>query len=189
LGIVLGVELILWDGLPIHPTPAANADHLNLVSDVVLAGLVTCGFAVFYNTAWAQVGLAAVGGMAGHGLRFLALEAGCRLKWQRFWMPCGGRRLGLDVLCARVRQDARRGDCIRRRRDYDAGVAHLSPLAGALQLARLTNETDPAAMAGTLGNAVQACLVVSGLALGLVLGARAVLALVGHAPHKQEAQP
>jgi hypothetical protein len=46
-------------------------------------------------------------------------------------------------------------------------------------LARLTNKTDPTAMAGTLGNALEACLVVGGLALGLVLGARAVLALGG----------
>ena len=33
------------------------------------------------------------------------------------------------------------------------------------------------ALAGTLGNACQACLVVGGLALGLVLGAQAVLTL------------
>src|SRR5262249_19354455 len=39
------------------------------------------------------------------------------------------------------------------------------------------NGTDPAAVAGTLGNASQACLVVSGLVLGLIVGARTVLAL------------
>jgi hypothetical protein len=52
-------------------------------------------------------------------------------------------------------------------------------LGEARQLARLANETDPAAVAGTLANASQACLVVSGLALGVILGARAVLALGG----------
>jgi uncharacterized membrane protein YjjB (DUF3815 family) len=59
------------------------------------------------------------------------------------------------------------------------GLQLYRSLAGALQLARLTKETDPAMMAGTLGNALQASLVVGGLALGLVLGARAVLALTG----------
>src|SRR5262249_47893187 len=58
LGIVLGVELTLPGPLP--AAPGANGDHLNLVSDVVLAGIVTCGFAVFYNTSWRQVGLAVV---------------------------------------------------------------------------------------------------------------------------------
>ena len=53
------------------------------------------------------------------------------------------------------------------------------PLRGQKALDRLTNEPDPAAIAGTLGNASQACLVVSGLALGLILGARAVPALGG----------
>src|SRR5262249_22737922 len=77
LGVVLGVELTLPSAY--FAEQSAGADHLNLVSDVVLAGLVTCGFAVFYNTAWRQLWMAAVGGMAAHGLRFLALEAGCRL--------------------------------------------------------------------------------------------------------------
>lgn len=190
LGIVLGVELILWDGLPIRQAPSANADHLNLVSDVVLAGLVTCGFAVFYNTAWAQVGLAAVGGMAGHGLRFLALEAGCRLEVATFlgalavgvvsaWMSCaqefGKTPVAVIAFAGAV--------------TMMPGLHIYRALAGALQLARQTNETNPAAMAATLGNALQGCLVVSGLALGLILGAKAVLALVGHAPHEQEAQP
>src|SRR5262245_40576123 len=31
VGIILGVELILWDGLPIRPTQGASADHLSVV--------------------------------------------------------------------------------------------------------------------------------------------------------------
>jgi hypothetical protein len=61
-------------------------------------------------------------------------------------------------------------------------------LGGALHLARLTNETDPAALAGSLGNAAEACLVVSGLALGLILGARVVLAL-GREPDPPKRSP
>src|SRR5262249_9704481 len=76
LGIVLGVELTLPSSLPADQ--GASVDHINLASDMVLAGIVTCGFAVFYNTAWRQVGMAAVGGMAGPGFRLLAPERGCR---------------------------------------------------------------------------------------------------------------
>lgn len=194
LGIVLGVELTLT-GPPL-PEQGARTDHLNLVSDMVLAAAVTCGFAVFYNTAWPHVGLAAVGGMAGHGLRFLALGAGCQLEVATFlgslavgtvsaWMARSGK-MPVAVIAF-------------------AGAVTMMPglhiyraLAGALQLARQTNDTDPAAVAGTLGNALQACLVVSGLTLGLVLGARTVLALVGergprggarvgHEPHEKGA--
>jgi uncharacterized membrane protein YjjP (DUF1212 family) len=173
LGIVLGVELTLPGPLPLGQ--GASVDHLNLATDVVLAGIVSCGFAVFYNTAWRQVGMAAVGGMAGHGLRFLALEAGCRLEAAAF---LGG--LAVGIVSGWMARSSRTPVAV----ISFAGAVTMMPglhiyraLAGALQLARLTNETDPAALAGTLGNVSQACLEVSGLALGLLVGARAVLAL------------
>ena len=37
---------------------------------------MTVGLAVLFNTAWPHVALSAIGGMAGHGLRFLSLQAG-----------------------------------------------------------------------------------------------------------------
>jgi uncharacterized membrane protein YjjP (DUF1212 family) len=175
LGIVLGVELTLPGPLP--PDQRANGDHLNLVSDVVLAGIVTCGFAVFYNTGWRQVGLAAVGGMAGHGLRFLALEADCRPEAAAF---LGG--LAVGVVSGWLARSGKTPLAV----IAFAGAVTMMPgldmyraLGGALQLARQTTEASPAAMAGALGNASRAFLVVSGLALGLILGARAVLTLAG----------
>jgi uncharacterized membrane protein YjjB (DUF3815 family) len=138
---------------------------------------VTCGFAVFYNTAWRQVGMAAVGGMAGHGLRFLALETGCRLEAATF---LGG--LAVGVVSGWMARSGKTPFAV----IAFAGAVTMMPglhiyraLGGALQLARLTSETGPEAMAGALGNASQAGLVVSGLALGLIFGARAVLALGG----------
>ena len=74
---MVGVELTL-QGFP----PAGRGQHglqLNLLLDLLLAGVVTCGFAAAYNTAWRHMAMAAAGGMAGHGLRHLALEAGWRL--------------------------------------------------------------------------------------------------------------
>jgi uncharacterized membrane protein YjjP (DUF1212 family) len=175
LGIVLGVELTLTGPLPTDQ--GVNGGHLNLLSDVILAGVVACGFAVFYNTAWRQVGMAAVGGMAGHGLRFLALEAGYRLETATF---LGGLTVGLVSGWM-----ARSGKIPFAVIAY-AGAVTMMPglhiyraLGGALQLARMTSETGPAEMAETLGNASQACFVVSGLALGLIFGARAMLALGG----------
>jgi uncharacterized membrane protein YjjP (DUF1212 family) len=175
LGIVVGVELTIPD--PAFAGQAAGADHWNLVSDMALAGIVTCGFAVFYNTAWSQLWMAAAGGMAGHGLRFLALEAGCRLEAATF---LGGLAVGAVSACM-VRSIKAPVAVI-----GFAGAVTMIPglslyraLGGALQLARQAEATDPTLVNKTLGDAFQGGLVVSGLALGLVLGARAVLALIG----------
>jgi uncharacterized membrane protein YjjP (DUF1212 family) len=175
LGIVLGVELTLPDPLPAEQ--AANADHLNLASDVVLAGIVTCGFAVFYNTAWAQLGLAALGGMTGHGLRFLALEAGWSLEAATF---LGGLTVGAaSAWMARTSKTPVAVIAFAGAVTMMPGLHLYRALAGAVQLARQTGQPDSVIVAATLGNALQACLVVSALAVGLLLGARAVLALTG----------
>jgi uncharacterized membrane protein YjjB (DUF3815 family) len=56
-------------------------------------------------------------------------------------------------------------------------------LAGAVQLARQAEGADPGTVAVTLGHGFLGGVVVSALALGLVLGARAVLALAGERDH------
>ena len=175
LGIVFGIELTL-PGARL-PEQGADADHINLVSDLVLAGVVTCGFAVFYNSPWKQVGMAALGGMAGHGLRFLALEAGCRLEAATF---LGG--LAVGAVSGWLARSGKTPFAV----IAFAGAVTMMPglhiyraLGGALQLARQADETAPAAMAGALGNALQSCLVVGGLTLGLVLGAKVVPAPSG----------
>jgi uncharacterized membrane protein YjjP (DUF1212 family) len=173
LGIALGVEIILPGPLPLGR--GADVDRLNLVSDVILAGIVTCGFAVFYNAAWGQVAMAAVGGMAGHGLRFLALGAGCSLEAASF---LGGLAVGVvSGWMARSNNTPFAVIAFAGAVTMMPGLQIYRALGGSLQLARLTNDADPAAMAVTLGNASQASLVVSGLALGLIVGARIVLTL------------
>jgi uncharacterized membrane protein YjjP (DUF1212 family) len=174
LGIVLGVKLTLAGPLP--NDIGADGDPLNLVSDMALAGIVTCGFAVFYNTAWRQVGMAVIGGMAGHGLRFLAL-AGCRLETATF---LGG--LAVGIVSGGMARSGKTPIAV----IAFAGAVTMMPglqmyraLGGILMLARLTSEAGPAAVAEVLGNASQAGLVVSGLVLGLIFGARTVLALYG----------
>jgi uncharacterized membrane protein YjjP (DUF1212 family) len=187
LGVVLGVELTV--PAPLFPEQGASADRLNLASDMALAGVVTCGFAVFYNTPWRHLWMAAAGGMVGHGLRFLALEAGCRLDAATF---LGG--LAVGVVSAWMARSSKAPVAV----IAFAGAVTMIPglslyraLAGALQLARQGEGTDPATVAATLGNAFQGCLVVSALALGLILGARVVLALAGEriaSPPAREAE-
>jgi uncharacterized membrane protein YjjP (DUF1212 family) len=173
LGVVLGVELTLPG--PFFPRESATIDHLNLVSDVILAGIVTCGFAVFYNTPWRQLGSVAVGGMAGHGLRFLLLEAGCGLEAATF---LGGLTVGaLSALMARSIKAPFAVVAFAGAVTMIPGLSLYSALGGAFRMARFPDLADPVTVAGTLSHALQGVLVVSGLGLGLILGARTVLAL------------
>ncbi len=173
LGIIVGVELTV--PAPLFAGPGAGSGPSDLVTDMALAGLVTCGFAVFYNTPWRPLGMAAVGGMAGHGVRFLALEAGCWLETATF---LGGLTVG--AVSGGMARSIRAPVAVL----AFAGAVTMIPgltlyraLGGALQLARQAGRTDPDLTAVTFGYTFQGGLVVSALALGLLVGARVVLAL------------
>ena len=173
LGIVLGVELTLPD--PSLSGQSAAAEHLNLITDMLLAGIATCGFALFYNTSWRQMGMVVAGGMAGHGLRFLAMKFGCRLEVATF---LGGLTVG--AVAAWMVRSSRAPIAVM----AFAGAVTMIPglslyraLAGALQLAQGAQATDPQLASRTLTHALQGGLAVGGLALGLILGSRSVLAL------------
>jgi uncharacterized membrane protein YjjB (DUF3815 family) len=170
LGIILGIESVL----PAPPTanPLTNTEFLNLLSDMLLAGVVTCGFAMFYNAAWPQIGLAAVGGMVGHGLRYLALQSGCRLEVATF---LGG--LGVGIVAAMIVRKYKNPFAV----IAFAGAVTMMPglqmyraLGGALQIAHYKSKIEIPTMAGAIGDVVQASLVVGALALGLVVAARTV---------------
>jgi uncharacterized membrane protein YjjB (DUF3815 family) len=190
LGIVLGVELTLSG--PLFAEQSTAAAHLNVASDMALAGVVTCGFAVFYNTPWPQVWMATIGGMVGHGLRFLALESGLGLETATF---LGG--LAVGVVTAWIAWSRNLPVAV----IAFAGAVTMIPgmqiyraLAGALMLARQANWTEPETVILTLGNALRGCLVVSALALGVILAARLVPALgrtrdsSGSRPVRRESQ-
>jgi uncharacterized membrane protein YjjP (DUF1212 family) len=178
LGIVVGVELI--DLGPVLPERVGTADHLSLVSDMVLAGIATCGFAVFYNTAWRHLWMATAGGMAAHGLRFLALEAGCTLEAATF---LGGLTVGvISAWMARFSNTPVAVIAFAGAVTMIPGLSLYRALAGALQLARAPDTADSGVVVATLGNALHGCLVVSALALGLIVGARALPALTGRLP-------
>lgn len=171
LGIVMGIELTLSAPPLIRQSLATG--HLNLISDVSLAAVVTCGFAMFYNANWSQIGMAVVGGMIGHGLRYLALNAGCRLDVATFF-GC----LAVGVLASlNVRAHKVPFAVI-----AFAGAVTMMPglqmyrtLGGLLQLARPSSEIDQATIAATLGNAAQASLAIAAIALGLIVADRVSL--------------
>ena len=120
----------------------STSDRLNLFSDMALAGIVTCGFAAAYNTTWSHIAMAAVGGMAGHGLRYLALEAGWNLDAATF---LGG--LGVGLVSAWIARSTKTPVAV----IAYAGAVTMMPglpiyraLGGALQLARLQECGRPA---------------------------------------------
>jgi uncharacterized membrane protein YjjP (DUF1212 family) len=194
LGIVLGVELTLPS--PFFPSQSGDLDRLTF-SDMALAGIVTCGFAVFYNTSWRHLWMAVLGGMAGNGLRFLALEIGCTLEAATF---LGG--LAVGAISAWMARSARTPVAV----IAFAGTVTMIPglnlyraLAGAMQLARLPERADATVATATLSNALRAGLVIGGLTLGLILGARLVRAfteerkplggLRNQWPHEEASRP
>jgi uncharacterized membrane protein YjjB (DUF3815 family) len=144
---------------------------------MLLAGVVTCGFAIFYNAAWTHVGMAALGGMAGHGLRYLAIEAGCRLEVATF---LGGLAVGIvSAVIARMYKVPFAVIAFAGAVTMMPGMQMYRTLGGSLQLAHLKNEAGLPIVASTIGNALQSSLVVGALALGLIVAARLVLAITG----------
>ncbi len=181
LGIVVGVELTA--PAPLFHEQGAAAIQLNLVSDMALAGVATCGFAVFYNTPWRHLWMAALGGMVGHGVRFLALQGGCWLESATF---LGGLTVGaISAWMARSSRTPVAVIAFAGAVTMIPGLSLYRALGGALQLARQTDGASPAMATETLGDALQGCLVVSGLAIGLVLGVRTVQALAGAQPRAE----
>jgi uncharacterized membrane protein YjjP (DUF1212 family) len=173
LGVVLGVELTV--PAPLFSGQGGGGDHLNLVIDMALAGVATCGFAVYYNTPWRHLWMAAAGGMAGHGLRFLALEAGW---WPEAATFLGGLTVGASAgWMARFSKTPVAVLAFAGAVTMIPGLSLYGALAGALQLARQAGGADPGLVAATLGHTFQGWVVVSTLALGLILGARVVQAL------------
>lgn len=176
IGVFLGAELAGLPSMEERPTTV----NLNVWRDMLLAGLVTVGFAAYYNTAWPHLGMATIGGMAGHGLRFLALESGWGMVPATF---AGG--LAVGVIAAWIASSYRVPLAV----IAFAGAVTMMPgiqiyraLTGTLRLARLHETAAPSLVEGTLGNAFQACLIVVALSTGLILAARAVRTLMGERP-------
>jgi uncharacterized membrane protein YjjB (DUF3815 family) len=130
---------------------------------------------MYYNAAWSQIGMAALGGMAGHGVRYVALNAGCRLEIATF---LGGLAVGVVAsFIVRAYKVPFAVIAFAGAVTMMPGVQMYLALSGVLQLAQPDTEAKQAVVASTLGNAAQASLVIGALALGLVIADRMILSL------------
>jgi uncharacterized membrane protein YjjP (DUF1212 family) len=176
LGLLIGVQLTL-PSLP-ELKQSFKVEQLGLVADMLLAGVVTAAFAVYYKTSWPHVGLAVVGGAIGHGLRSLALGGGWSLSAATF---LGGFSVGIvSAWMARSSKTPFAVIAFAGAVTMMPGLQMYAALRGAVQLARLQNEAHVADVSATLANAVQAVTVAGMLGLGLIVAARAVQALPGN---------
>jgi uncharacterized membrane protein YjjP (DUF1212 family) len=173
LGVTVGIELTLGE------IPAAQngvGPPPNVLTDMLLAGVVTCGFALAYNTEWSRVVLAVVGGMLGHGLRYVALQWGCSLGAATF---LGGFTVGVISACiARTTKSPFAVVAFAGAVTMMPGVQIYRALGGALKLARLNDAANSSLVGDIISQGFQACVVMGGLALGLVVGSRTVALLV-----------
>lgn len=174
LGIVVGVEAVLGE---IPDARSEGTRPLTVFADMLLAGVVTCGFAAAYNTEWSRVALAIAGGMLGHGLRYLALLWGCPLSAATF---VGGATVG--VVAAYISRTTRSPFAV----VAFAGAVTMMPgvqiyraLGGALKLARLNEAVDAPPLGEVVGNGLQACVMAGALAVSVVVGARTFALLAG----------
>jgi uncharacterized membrane protein YjjP (DUF1212 family) len=172
LGLLIGVELTLPD-LP-KLASALRIGQLHLIADAALAAVVTNGFAVYYNTAWRQVGLAIVGGAFGHGLRTLALSGGWTLEAATF---LGGFTVGMIAgWIARSHKTPFAAIAFAGAVTMLPGLQMYAAIRGAIQLARMQGEADSAALGASLTNGLQSAIVVAALGLGLIIAATAIRA-------------
>jgi uncharacterized membrane protein YjjP (DUF1212 family) len=172
LGITVGMELTLGE---VPGAKNAAGPALGVLADMLLAGVVTCGFALAYNTEWSRVAMAMIGGMFGHGLRYVALQSGCTLGAATF---VGGVTVG--IVSAYIAKSTKSPFAV----IAFAGAVTMMPgvqiyraLGGALKLARLNDAVDAPSLEDFVGNGLQACVVAGALALGLVVGLRVVALL------------
>jgi uncharacterized membrane protein YjjP (DUF1212 family) len=170
VGIVWGIEITLPE-VPIA-THDAVMEQLTLIADMGLAALVTCGFALFYNATWQQTLLAAVGGMAGHGARFVALGFAIRVEIATL---IGGLVVGaVAAWIGRKRMTPVAVIAFAGAVTMMPGVQMYRALAGTLKVSRLRGNADPELLAAAMGHAFQSAVVVLALALGLIIAEKAI---------------
>jgi len=139
---------------------------------MLLAGVVTCGFAMFYNAAWTKIAMTAVSGMVGNGLRYVALDAGARLEMATY---LGGLAVGsVSTFIARSYKIPFAVIAFAGAVTMMPGRQMYRALGGIFQLAQHKSEVEFSKITRTLGDTSQADLVVGSRALGLTIAARTV---------------
>lgn len=171
LGVALGMALTLGDDIPI----SNGTITLPFGIAMVLAAVAAMGFASNFNTLWQQLGMAALAGIAGHGVRYLVTAAGGNTVSATF---LGSFAVGM-VSAWLARKDRTPAATI-----AFAGAVTMMPglvmyraLGGAMKLASQGKAADPQLAAETFAHAVLAGLIVGGLTIGLALGVHLIQAI------------
>ena len=168
IGVVAGMELFEGNSAAASSNP--QLDHLNVLWDMVLAGAVTCGFAVFYNVGMSDIRLAIIGGALGHGFRYVGLG----LDWSLATATLLGAFVtgSVSAWISRTYKLPFAGIAFAGAVTMMPGIQMYRAIRGFLQLTREPSEFQIAADA--LGDLSQAVLVVCALSLGLVVAKRTV---------------
>jgi len=121
--------------------------------------------------------MTAFGGMAGHGVRFLALQHAFPLEVATFF---GGFVVGaVAVWMGRSTRAPVAVIAFAGAVTMIPGSSFYRALGGMLRLARLSAESDPALVSSTLTNAAEGFVVAGGLALGLLIAIRSFDSFAG----------
>jgi uncharacterized membrane protein YjjP (DUF1212 family) len=167
LGVALGGWLIL--GPANLSTAPSEAMRLTLPLDMALAGVAACGFGAFYNAPWRVLWVSILCGMAGHGLRYVALDYMGVVISTLF--ACLAIGLIANVAAVRMRLPfsavAFAGAV-----PMMPGVFIYQSIAGAMRLSASGAAADPALLAATLALSFKSVFVVGAMAIGLLVGAR-----------------
>jgi uncharacterized membrane protein YjjB (DUF3815 family) len=171
LGLVLGIMLML-SSVP-NIERGVRIDQVQILPDVFLSAIATCGFAVLFNVSRRHVGLAALGGFAGHAVRLLALHLGLGPIGSTF---LGGLVIGLAAKwMARAVQTPIAVIAFAGAVTMIPGLHIYRALGLGMRVARLPDVADTAIVTSAVTNGLHATLVVGALGLGLVIGVRAAL--------------
>ena len=176
LGVALGAWITLGPGTV--STMPSEATPLTLPLDAALAGVAACGFGAFYNAPWRVLWVSILGGVVGHGLRYVCLDYmgveiatlfGCLAVGAIANVAAERRHLPFSALAF-------------------AGAVPMMPgvfiyqsIAGAIRLSAADAAVEPMLASTTLALSFKSVFVLGAIANGLLIGARRANLLPGAA--------
>ncbi|MEC5384858.1 threonine/serine exporter family protein [Uliginosibacterium sp. H3] len=168
MGIFLGGWLTL--GMTTVAPWDSSVVHIPLWADMLLAGIAACGFGAVYNAPWPVLWTSIVGGMLGHGVRYLGLEYGAGLVLSTFaaCVVIGAFAAGfVERLRVPFAAVAFAGAVT-----MMPGVLMFRAIGGAMEISLAGTHASPALVSSAFANVFTAGFVVGAMGVGLLLGAR-----------------
>ncbi len=168
LGVFLGGWLTL--GMTTAAAEPSNVAPLNLLIDVLLAGMASCGFGAFYNAPWRVLWISIVAGMIGHGIRYVCMDHGVSQEIATLFacLAIGAiSNVAVEKLRLPFAAVAFAGAV-----PMMPGVFIYQSIASAMQLSKAGIHADPEVAVAMLAQLAKAGFVIGAMGMGLLLGAR-----------------